>query len=317
MKDKKIRKLYKGYIDRTSPDTEAIWSKIEAELDKEPAEAPISSPPKRSRIVRFSKAFALTAACIAVVFLTKNILFENGFSFTKSENYSYSQAPDSEKANSPEYGKNETAGLAPQAPHNDNDMPSDNAEGLVSEDYFNSPKESYDGLKLADSPKPDYELATESQPQGTFFEDAILKDTDLFIDAIVTDVSFSDDKSTVTYSLEAVKVYSNEKLEITKPIIVSEKTAFPLKLNREYLLPLKKTDDGFTLIPEYAPRIEITLDKRLVFHGGWESLVVNSSPLVYPKTNNSDLFFDKMRISDGFDISKLLEKWKTFQEEIT
>jgi hypothetical protein len=181
---------------------------------------------------------------------------------------------------------------------------------------FYSP-ECYEDLMLADSPETAVTgSSTEAVSIEDFSEDEILKSTDIFVEAIVESISVSADGASYIYEIKMIAVHSDNKNEAEMSIIVSENTAYPLRLNHEYLLPLKKTENtGYELVCENAPQIEFTLDRRLIFHDGWKTLDVNASPLIYPKSGENDAFYDKMRISDSSDISELLNKWKTLQEE--
>ena len=67
MTKKKIEQLYKSHTENTAPDMDALWERIESNLEEKTDEAITSKPIRRN--ISLTKKAALVAACVAALII--------------------------------------------------------------------------------------------------------------------------------------------------------------------------------------------------------------------------------------------------------
>lgn len=313
--EKKLKKLYIAHCESSAPDMDSIWEKIESGLD-EKSENRVTSKPAMTFGFRRTAAWraVCTAAVIAVPVVLIGINNSKNISNTSDSavyirneeaavSEMFDEALPSEEVyeDSAEEGKDSSA--APATVQTENG----NADYIDTETEFYEEKIYYSDLSFAydlRSNRP-YELPyAETAGDEYFVEDKILIETDVIVDAVV-DMVYSSGKGTVCYVLNAEDQDNND----IGSIVVESATPYLMKMNREYILPLKENDGEYSLVFENAPQIECTLDGGAVFHNGWESLNEDSAYLVYPQNGIDDFFYDRMRFSYTDAMAVIKDKW--------
>lgn len=139
-----------------------------------------------------------------------------------------------------------------------------------------------------------------------FFEDHVLSETGAFIDGVVENAYLAG-TDTVCYELRVKEVYGAAREEI---VTVESDSSIPMLIGREYLIPVKETENGLETVVESVPQIEITLDGGAVFYNGWKSLDgENAVNIEYDKRSADDFYYDRMKYTEGY--LRLIEKWES------
>lgn len=287
MNKKELKKQYIAHCESTAPDMDKLWERIESGLEEKP-ENGVSSKPVRSFNLRWA------AAAAAVLVLIPSILI--GTNNTKSDMSMSNGAALKAADQMPAEAKPETTAAAAA----DNfDMAAGETASLPETVYY---EELSFNTYAEETPVPT------AKPFGDefFVEEKVLAETDIIVDAVVSRV-YKGEGGTVCYVLTA------EDGGIGS-VTVESASRYTLKPDREYILPLKKTENGYRLAFENAPQIERTLDGGLVFHNGWQCLAENSAELVYPQAYADDFFYDRMRFSYTDGMASLTEKWRELKE---
>ena len=305
MNKKELKKQYIAHCENTVPDMEKLWEKIESGLEEKPESGVTSKPAKT---FNFRKAAVWCTACAAVLiavpaFIIGANISKNSDSFTMSQNEAMA-------------GDMVTA--APAADGTFIEEPADAESKDMEEGEVRTETATtsslpemvyYEELSLAGTAVPDVDFPPiNSHPFGDefFVEENVLAETDIIVDAVVQE-AYRNGVGTVCYVLSAEDSDKNDMGSIT----IESSSPYTLKANREYILPLKETEDGYRLVFENAPQIECTLDGGVIFHNGWQSLDENSCWVKYPQNNVDDFFYDRMRFSYTGGMASLTDKWKT------
>ena len=136
----------------------------------------------------------------------------------------------------------------------------------------------------------------------------MLSETDFFIDGKVL---YSDNEGGMTaYTLEVVHLISDSEASLPEKVTVYSDSPYALRDNREYLLPISARDGMYRVVFDNAPQIEITLDREVVYHNGWQSLATDGSAITYPQVYKDDYFYDRMNITAECSLEKLFESWE-------
>lgn len=319
--EKNLKKLYIAHCESSAPDMDSIWEKIESGLD-EKSESRITSRPVRT--FNFRIAAAWCAVCAAVLIAVPAVFIGNknsGNISSNSDSGYYAQnaaagemldeASLADGLYEEEYtGDNETyvqttIPVTAQAEIEDEDMvaPAGDYEQKI---YYNDLALAYD----LQSNRPSERPYAETSGDEYFVEDNVLIETDVFAKAVV-DMLYSSGNGTVCYILSAEDQDKNDM----GSIVVESATPYLMKMNREYILPLKENEGEYSLVFENAPQIECTLDGGVVFHNGWESLNEDSMYLVYPQNGIDDFFYDRMRFSYIDAMSIITDKWRLLKND--
>ena len=306
MTENQIKELYNEEMSASVPDMEALWKKIDSRIDgRNAAETEIHIQQKKKPTFNLWRAGAVMAACAALMIVIPNaVRHSNELSAENSIAENAAAADDSaacEQADSADFNG---------AVMEDNA----DAEYEVKETTSSSVPLNYNSISFPDSYLKGV-VAEESGDSGNYFvEEDILVETECFIDAIVDDVYASPDGDCVYYELTARSFYGGNDMETY--VTVASSSQHELYIGREYIIPVKTTENGLQTVCDSVPQIEVTADRGLVYYNGWKSLDNDvSQSIIYPQNKVDDFFYDRMMFSPSDDITPLIEKWKDIHRE--
>ena len=313
MNSRKIEQLYKSHAENTAPDMDALWERIESNLEEKTDEAVTSKPIRRN--ISLTKKAALAAACVAALIIVpvavRNMDISNSNMATDSAPMAEAPAMDG--------AIDEAVGILPEddifeekfdnkAEQNDavadEELIEAPAEEAVMEEATGTSKQTipYEALLLnyADAP-----LTPSGATTGDdfFVEENVLIETDVIVNAYIDHV-YSGGNGEICYEITADNLETGE----TESIYLTSCTPYVMLEDRCYILPLKADETGYSLVFENAPQIERTLDGGYIFHNGWESLDENALDVIYPQGRVDDFFYDRMKFSYG-SLDNLIERW--------
>lgn len=306
MNKKEFKKYYIAHCENTAPDMEKLWEKIESGLE-EKSENRVTSKPAKA--FSFRKAAVWCTACAAVLIAVPAILIGTGVTKT-------ADSMTAEMQNEAVAGNMETNAASAEEGDFAEEPAYEDLNGIAADTAATSSLPEmvyYEELSLSSPVPTEVALPTPTaEPFGDdfFVEENVLAETDIIVDAVVNQV-YRSEGGTVCYVLNAEDSEKNDMGSIT----VESATPYTLQIDREYILPLKATVDGYRLVFENAPQIECTLDGGVIFHNGWRSLDENSCYVSYPKGGVDDFFYDRMRFSYKDGIGVLDEKWKAVKND--
>lgn len=279
MNENKLKELYNSEIESSSPDMDALWSRIEEKL---PEKQPTESKPVRKPFITLTKALAGIAACVAVAIAIPAVMdTKKSESNTASMDINYSDAACADE----EYIK-ENGAFAEQ---------DKSAEASDNADITASPAEET--------------VSAGSEEMAYFVEDDILVQTECFVDAVVSNVYA--ESGCVYYELEAKEYYGVEE---ESSIIIESRSDILMEQGGEYIIPLKVIDGSYRTVCETVPQIKVTDEGGLIYYNGWRTLESESSENIpYPQGSVDDFFYDRMMFTDSKDISALIEKWSSLK----
>ncbi len=317
------KREYQSYIEKSSPDFDAMWNKIESEIENTPQ----IRVNKNKRIV---KGIVAAAACVVVCIVganyfgsqslkaDENIALEDNTEFSASDEMVTTTVTDTQSivTTTPIFSEDNAVvdGIIDEEPTNDYE-----ADAPVSPGTDSSPTDAivddktqiidYTHLSFLSASPLDANLSYDFDEY--FVEEEMLSKTEYIVRGTITD-AFVTDENTVLYSLDVNESLGENDTEYY--LEIESKTPYQMLINREYILFLYKEDEKYRLSFENAPQIEVTLDNQIVFHNGFKSISENSLYVKYPKTNIDDYFYDRMRFKDNADISAVVEKWRSLTE---
>lgn len=301
MTRKEAERLYKASRQTAAPDMDKLWERIEDRLtEKSTAE---EQPTVKRHNITLKRCLGAAAVCAAAAIILP-FAFSPYFGNMKSTSDTAAYIQNDEA-----YA--EAAGeCADEEIYEDEQQDNDMAALPEYVDSAVGTQLDYSALDLAEGV--DTGLRGKGSGDGLFDEDSVLAETVCFVDGIVENV-YAGEKC-IYYELRAVETYGNAGAEEELFTIASD-SDIPMLLNREYLVPLKQTEEGFRTAVESVPQIEITLDKGMVFYNGWKSLVDESAlDISCPKQYPDDFFYDRMKFSySGY--MELITKWQKLWEE--
>lgn len=306
MSSKQIKKLYMEHIERSTPDMDALWEKIESGLDPKPENGVTSKPVRKG--ISFTRPTLKWAVCAAALLiipisvrLVRNSSVSNGFdsggSYIQQEMNGASDMKDG-GAYAPSYDMAADA----ESPANesfDANVGSTESTGanrriVFYEELFSHQAEAISAPKAATS------------GDDFFVEENVLIETDVIVNAYIDRVYSKGD--TVCYEITAENA---ETLE-TESFVLESATPYVMKQDRTYLLPLKSENGEYRLVFENAPQIEYAENGGIIFHNGWKTLdALEEDPIevIYPQNGIDDFFYDRMKFSYRSDISPLIDEW--------
>lgn len=283
MNEKDLKKLYGEHALKTAPDMEKLWNRIEERIDSETDNATKETPritqditgqENRKKITaakKHSGRWLAAAACIAVA-----VLGIRAFSGSRTDSV----------------GK------------------ADSGTKYEAEGKTRITKTEYESLSFAYSDKKTY---MDYSPDGDeyFVEQNVLEQTDVFVDCRVEKRDVR--TAYCEYTLEVVNVIcrTGEEVNIPKELKLVSKTPYLMNRGGEYLLPLTKSGDDYSIVFENAPQIEFTDSGEIVFHNGWSALDGESAECVYPNESINDYYYDRMRIAYTDSIDMLIREWES------
>ncbi|MBR6102916.1 MAG: hypothetical protein IKP95_10840 [Ruminococcus sp.] len=349
MNEKEIKMLYEDNLQRTAPDMEKLWSRIEnavdeAERDQQynrtdaaPVRAIQVSGKKKGnqnlvRILAAAAAFAIILS--AGVFILGKDKLQTSDGTNKAE--TSAEARLSEKSDDvPAAAEDnestpQNALLPDNAERTENAGDSSNQEGKAAE--ASETELNYDAV-ADDVPKDEatadstrrkpvkYEDVTDGKrsigiadyiPKSIteFNEDEVLEETRFFLCCTV--IGAEQGESSCTYTIRTESSFIKDDFEnIPEGSEFAFESSSPLLLSEgtKYLLPFTQDAYGMHLLGESAPQIEFASDGRVIFHNGWESLCENSDECVFPEDAGLGIYTNRMRIASADNIRTLIQKW--------
>ena len=112
------------------------------------------------------------------------------------------------------------------------------------------------------------------------------------------------------YVIKFTVLSETKEDKLPEKVTVYSDSPYALRDNREYLLPISACDGMYRVVFDNAPQIEITLDREVVYHNGWQSLAAVGSTITYPQVYKDDYFYDRMNITAECSLEKLFESWE-------
>lgn len=309
--DKKIKELYKAHAEQNAPDMDALWERIERGLDEKNPEdisGVTSSPVKKS--IAFRKIALRAALAAAAVMIIIPAAFQTAFKGVNNSDMASDGGGN--MLNSADAGdavpnvNREDAEYIADDGFDDSDSGLDGGAGLnvTSNENISGGTVLYESLDLAPTTAYESVPAGETSGDDFFVEANVLIHTDVIVNAYVDRVYSRG--GTVCYELTAENADTRE----TENITIESATPYRLLENRSYVLPLKSDGEGYSLVFENAPQIEVTLDGGIIFHNGWVTLDGDdSADIIYPQNGIDDFFYDRMKFSYSADADTLVKKW--------
>ncbi|MBQ5317885.1 MAG: hypothetical protein J6K17_02170 [Oscillospiraceae bacterium] len=314
MNSKKIEQLYKSHAENTAPDMDALWKRIESNLEEKNDEAVTSKPIRRN--ISFTKKTALAAACVAALIIAPVVVRNMDISNSDMA----AEAPAAEQTMAEKPSSDKAAGISKEdnlfegffdnkSEQNDAIAKDDFAEATTEEDIAMEELTSlvqqtirYEDLQLsyANAPITPYGA---TNGDDFFVEENVLIETDVIVNAYIDHV-YSNGDGEICYEITADNLETGE----TESIYLTSRTPYVMLEDRCYILPLKADETGYSLVFENAPQIECTLDGGYIFHNGWQSLDENALDVIYPQGGVDDFFYDRMKFSYG-TLDNLVERW--------
>lgn len=306
MNNREIEQLYKSHAENTAPDMDALWERIESNLEEKTNEAVTSKPIRRN--ISLTKKTVLAAACVAALIIVpvavRNMDISNSDMVTDSAPMAEVPVMD---------GAFDEAVEDDIFEENFDDKAEQN-EAIADEEFVEAPAEEdtaagtgqqtirYEDLQLgyANAPLTPYGATS---GDDFFVEENVLIETDVIVNAYIDRV-YSGGDGEICYEITADNVETGE----TQSIYLTSRTPYVMLEDRCYILPLKADGTGYSLVFENAPQIERTLDGGYIFHNGWQSLDENALDVIYPQGGVDDFFYDRMKFSYG-SLDNLIERW--------
>ena len=293
--ENKLKTEYLNGLSRSAPDMDKLWERIESNLPERPKTEKI-------RVFRrIQPARIVWAAALAA------ILIPAGISFSTS-NTDISKTETSEvEDNSASYddiSQEENAAAASYGQENDSFAESEEIRVSVPERISYSELDIPRSEASSDIPDITYENT------ALFSEESVISETEYFIDVRVTKAEYIKSENTVKYEL--LNVLTNDAVTVETPLGnggngTLSSTAYALKENHEYILPIHETADGLRIVFPSAPQIETTADGYAVFHNGWKILgSLESGYLECAPFGDDDHFYDRMKIAAAEDVYSIL-----------
>lgn len=279
MNENKLKELYNSEIESSSPDMDALWSRIEEKL---PEKQLTESKPVRKPFITLTKALAGIAACAVIAIAIPAVMdTKKSESNTASMDINYSDAACADEEYVEENGAFAEEDKAAAA--------ADNAD-------------------ITDAPAEEA-VSAESEEMAYFVEEDILVQTECFVDGVVSNVYA--ESGCVYYELEAKEYYGVEE---ESSIIIESCSDILMEQGGEYIIPLKVIDGSYRTVCETVPQIKVTDEGGLIYYNGWKTLDNESSENIpYPQGSVDDFFYDRMMFTDSKDISALIEKWSSLK----
>ena len=314
MSSGQIKKLYKEHVERSTPDMDALWEKIETGLEPKP-ESRITSKPVRKGVSFTSSAlkWAVCAAALLIVPISVRLIrnssgsggFDGGSSYIQQE-MNGAGASDMKDGGASGGAYEPNADMAA-------DMEIPAAESVVSAESTAASRRVVfyqelfsDQIEAIAAPK------AKTSGDDFFVEENVLIETDVIVNAYIDRVYSKGD--TVCYEITAENA---ETLE-TEEIVIESATPYVMKQSRTYLLPLKSEDGEYRLVFENAPQIEYAENGGIIFHNGWKTLdALEEDPIevIYPQNGIDDFFYDRMKFSYRSDITPLIDEWLKLRQK--
>ena len=301
MNSKQIKKLYTEHIERSTPDMDALWEKIENGLEPKPDNG-VTSKPVRKRLSFGSSAMKWAVCAAALLIIPISVRIINNSTVSKDLGSQMALNGGSDNMDGGAYAPSADAAydeeiIADGFYDVDNGAPESmgaNRRVVLYEELFSNQIEAIAAPKGA------------TGGDDFFVEENVLIETDVIVNAYVDRVYSKGD--TVCYEITAENAETFE----TEDIVIESATPYVMKQDRTYLLPLKAENGEYRLVFENAPQIEFAENGGLIFHNGWKTLDAQEEDpitVIYPQSGIDDFFYDRMMFSYRSDITPLMDEW--------
>ena len=299
-----FEKDYINSVDSSAPDMDKLWEKIASSEPQDTDITPFVSAANECRKIspirnNTFRAFAAAAAVFIAVICAVSVISDNDIALSENGNAAY---PD--KAEDYGFAADEAAEFE-AVPSVISSMGWEYSDRLDTSENL-----SYISLDLADTESGIYTaLSRNIDDEEYFVEDNVLAETDFFLDGRVISEEPSEDGG-IKYTILVIHAVSEDSREFSETEEVYSYSPYALRTGREYLLPISEENGRYTVIFDNAPQIEFTLDRQLVCHNGWKTLIGNGVYLEYPQTYPDDFFYDRMNLAAESSLEKLFDKWE-------
>ncbi len=276
-----IEKRCREEMQKSIPDTDALWQRIESRLP-EPSQ-PRTKTGKIERTVhpRFRKA-ASAAALFLLAAAGLNV-------YMQAQHLQKSDPDDAVHATDP----------VPDSPKSDAEE-NRNPGGLLH----------YEDLRIVQTASLSIDRERLGVRDAYFSQEDVVGTAGCFVDILVEDGIQDKATGSVTYTMEVVGMYGDGGLRAGDTLTVSSSTAYVLEKGHEYVLPLYREAGDWRLAGECAPQMERTLDGKLVFHSGWYALMDEAAqPLLCDSRGKDDYFYDRMYLTDLAVAEAVIQGW--------
>ncbi|MGN0665952.1 MAG: hypothetical protein ACI4KF_05445 [Huintestinicola sp.] len=313
--DKDLENKYIQSMDSTAPDMDKLWERISSEsLTSDSTDISafteaykqIRQPEKNPLISRTVSFAAAAAAVVITIGIVNNTGSTTNMQQSDSMSNTYNGTQD-------HFGNEVPAEemLADSSEESLEDIVVGSSGWDFRTDITSPP--SYMKLDLAETESGIYTALSSNNEEEYFVENRVLSETDFFLDARIISAEIQTENNTALYEAEVIHLIG-DGITTAKQVTVRTSSPYELRVNREYLLPIKIDNGEFVIVFDNAPQIEFTLDREVVAHNGWESLNDGSEMLSdYVQTYRDDYFYDRMNLIPEVSLEKLFDRWEYIQ----
>ncbi|MBR3630752.1 MAG: hypothetical protein IKN55_09855 [Oscillospiraceae bacterium] len=333
MTRKEIEKRCREAMEQNLPDKDALWMRIESRLPEQSA-PPAEEKPKR----KISVIYRTVAAAACLLFVAGGVMLVSMHRIPHME--TANKAAPSLNGNQDFAGemadeaKQEAAmeELAPATPKSDQfvsdvqeaapaqadlapEHEAGNVEGVRSPEEAEEEILRYTSLQVPQTA--DVAANTDRSKlrvtDTAFDETAVLKATTLLVRAEVLSGTQDSGTGIMHYTLALRDCYNTGE-QPDAEFTLENSSPYLLEAGHVYLLPLARTEDGWSLSFADAPQIEVTLDGRMLCHSGWQSLLQNGcTPVQCEPQTEDDAFYDKMYLTNDTNPDALIYVWASIK----
>ena len=318
--DREIKMLYRDNAQRTAPDMEKLWSRIESEIDKTDAvpQRTIVQTKKTTNNKTMIRAIISCAATFIIVFGITAVIARNSASPDKSSERDFRSESRMNAADNTNGAETLTGGSivskADSITYNEGTKGAEEAEEAEQSDKTDrksGEKATDNGLvRDSDDPVGETDGAAYSSPaseaqrseQQTAEADSspeytVLSRTTAFLDAKV--ISTEQNGDSCTYTLETLKTYGRNGTTEGGEVKLEAEIPLGLTVGEEYLIPVTEDETGIHPALYREAQIMFTGDGRIRFPVLWTALAEGAEDT-----------------GDGFmavtadRTEKLIEKWR-------
>ncbi len=313
-----------------------LWNKIESQLPSNKIEPPTQKTKSKFYIKTFSNVAAVLALIVGISIYNHEKIFSPDLNLKNADFLDIEKAPASEderlnKEPINYENLNFAEGLTPAEKYAQNGEVYSSTLDIIpfSEDLL-SDMTWMGKVKILDAYYKDYKYYTFSnkfEPNGQLHN---------WLRTIVYEIKVDE------IYLEDGKIKAGDTLKIEQQCFngcyLTDSALFDLKINHQYILPLfyagekilyegsfdlenyadgDITRDGqYSIVYQFAPQIEVTLDSEYIFHSEWKSLINDKTiEVIMPTDSPEESFYaDKMKLRRDTDfitdLQALISRYK-------
>ena len=324
--DREIKMLYRDNAQRTAPDMEKLWSRIESEIDKTDAvpQRRIVQTKKTTNSRRTIRALISCAAAFIVIAgigvyaarknagpdkaaekSGKSESAPNSVSTTVSETAGRYEIADTENiggsgdngaVNNAAYG-GDGAG---KSKGKQNTAEETNDPAVNNTDRTSEEAAASDNAKTAE--EQEYKSPADNQNQtagaSASAETAALTGASMFLDVTAGTEAAAPDGNFIT-TVRALASYGRNGSTKEGEIQLISRKALGLKEGSEYMIPVYEDDSGIHAAYTHAPQIQLTDDGKAIFPKMWSSL-----------SQGAEEYGSGLMITSAENVMKMIEAWR-------